>query len=89
MKRLLDKACIDLEPSPTHSATANSASTPTLGVAAPSHYSRLKLDLPKYSGDVLDWKEFWSIFSARISTETNSLSEHERKKLLGRRHVRQ
>ena len=28
--------------------------------------SRLKLGLPKFSGELLDWREFWSIFSARI-----------------------
>ncbi len=31
--------------------------------------SRLKLDLPKFSGDMLDWRQFWSLFSVRIERE--------------------
>jgi len=31
--------------------------------------SRLQLDLPKFSGDMLDWRELWHIFSAHIERE--------------------
>ncbi len=76
MKKLLDKASTDFEPKATLSS-GSSASTTSANHAIPYHHSRLKLDLPTFSGDVLDWREFWSIFSARLSRET-SLSEHEK-----------
>ena len=63
MKRLNDKAAIDLRP-PTHSTDSSShvsSTTPTP--------SRLKLDLPKFLGKLLDWREFWSIFFARLERE--------------------
>ncbi len=37
----------------------------------------MKLDLPTYSGDILDWREFWHLFSARIDRETD-LSDYEK-----------
>ena len=76
MKKLLDKASSDLEPKAA-SSVGGIPSTSTTTPAIPPHRSILKLDLPKFSGDVLDWREFWSIFSARLSRET-CLSEHER-----------
>ncbi len=40
-------------------------------------HSRLKLDLPTFSGELLDWREFWHLFSACLSRET-SLTDYER-----------
>ena len=73
MKNLLDKASSDLEPKAA-SSVGGTPSTSTTTPAIPPHCRSLKLDLPKFSGDVLDWREFWSIFSTRLSRET----EHER-----------
>ena len=76
MKNLLDKASSDLEPNAA-SSVGGTASTSTTTPAIRPHRSILQLDLLKFSGDVLDWREFWSIFSSRLSRET-CLSEHER-----------
>ena len=71
MKRLNDKAAIDLRP-PTHST----GGSPRHSSGLSSHVSsttptpsRLKLDLPKFSGELLDWREFWSIFFACLERE--------------------
>ena len=69
MKNLIDKASSDLKPQSV-SSVGGTSSTSTTTPAIPPHHSILKLDLPKFSGDVLDWREFWSIFSAHLSRET-------------------
>ena len=76
MKNVLDKASSDLKLKAA-SSVGGTHSTSTTTPAIPLHRSILKLNLPKFSGDVLDWREFWSIFSARLNRET-CLSEHER-----------
>ena len=40
------------------------------------HHSKLKLELPHFSGDLLHWKDFWDIFSAVIESER--LSDREK-----------
>ena len=71
MKRLNDKAAIDLRP-PTHSTGGSprhlSGSSSHVSSTTPTP-SRLKLDLPKFSGELLDWREFWPIFFARLERE--------------------
>ena len=76
LKKLLDKASSDFEPKVAPTA-GSSSSVHSVGSAIPIYQSRLKLDLPTFSGDLLDWREFWSIFSARLSRET-CLTEHEK-----------
>jgi len=76
MRQLLENAAVDIEPSLTPPADLTSRGTKPVTVATP-HYSHFKLDLPKFSRDMLDWKEFWSIFSARLDRES-ALSEHEK-----------
>ena len=78
-KKLLDNASTDFEPK-VKSDTGSSSSSPSADHAIPHYQSRLKLDLPTFSGDLLDWREFWSIFSARLSRET-SLTEYEKNQL--------
>jgi len=72
MKRLKEKAARDLKPpdssTPFHSIAITSA---------PPKSSRLKLELPKFSGDMLDWREFWNIFSPRLEREPD-LEDYER-----------
>ena len=75
-KRLLDKASIDFEPDCT-STIESTSSTSSVECAILHYHSRIKRDLPTFSGDLLDWREFWSIFSARLSRESG-LSEHKR-----------
>lgn len=69
MKRLLDKASIDLTTKSAPSA-ADTSTVAATASPAPRH-SCLKLDLSKFSGDLLDWREFWCIFSARLDKETD------------------
>ena len=38
--------------------------------------SRLRLELPYFSGDILQWKEFWDLFSPLIERE--ALEEREK-----------
>ena len=79
MKRLNDKAAIDLK-RPTHSTGGSprhsSGSSSHISSTTPTP-SRLKLDLPKFSGELLDWREFWSIFFARLEREV-SLTDVEK-----------
>ena len=75
-KKLLDKASTNFEPK-VKSDTESSSSSPSADHVIPHYQSRLKLDLPTFSGDLLDWRKFWSIFSARLSRET-SLTEYEK-----------
>ena len=51
----------------THSEDASF----TLGPAP----SRLHLELPSFSGEIINWKEFWALLSAVIDKE--ALSDHE------------
>ena len=73
MKQLLDKASADLTVKVT-SASGDPSLSPTHVTPQSPRYSSLKLDLPKFAGDILEWR---SIFSARLNRETD-LSEHER-----------
>ena len=50
-------------------------------VAPPARPSSLKLEMPKFSGQIVDWHEFWGLFDSRIERET-SLSEIEKIGLL-------
>ena len=43
----------------------------------PGFHSNLRLSLPSFSGDLLDWKDFWGVFSSIIDKET-SLSDAEK-----------
>ena len=43
----------------------------------PRFHSNLRLSLPPSSGDLLDWKDFWNVFSSIIDKET-SLSNAEK-----------
>ena len=38
-------------------------------VVEPVYRSRLRLELPTFSGDMLEWREFWHLFSARMERE--------------------
>ena len=40
-------------------------------------HSNLKLNLPKFSGQLTEWKTLWSLFSSRMEREIH-LSESER-----------
>ena len=50
-------------------------------VAPPARPSSLKLEMPKFSGEIVDWHEFWGLFDSQIERET-SLSEIEKIGLL-------
>ena len=59
---------------PAPSRTSSGATTPPLPPAEPTYCSQLKLELPSFSGDLLEWRH---LFSARIERETG-LSECEK-----------
>ena len=46
-----------------------SASTP---IAAWPPPSKLKLELPHFSGDILQWKDFWHVFSSIMEKESDA-----------------
>lgn len=60
----------------SHLSCSTHSSLPSLVPAPIVRPSRLKLELPKFSGDLLEWREIWNIFSAHLSRETD-LSEDE------------
>ena len=62
---------------PAPSRASSGTTTPPLPPAEPTYRSQLKLELPSFSGDLLEWREFWHLFSARIERETG-LSECEK-----------
>ena len=54
----------------TSNGSATSTITATLGPQPRSH-SNPRLNLPSFSGDLLDWKDFWRVFSSIIDKETS------------------
>ena len=54
---------------PAPSRTSSGATTPPLPPAEPTYRSRLKLELPSFSGDLLEWREFWHLFSSHIERD--------------------
>ena len=58
------------------SSVSSHESTDPVAPAPCVHHSKLKLELPKFSGDLLQWKDFWDLFSAVIETE--HLSDREK-----------
>ena len=73
MKRLNEKAAVDFKPADSVDSSVSSlhhSSGSCINIMSPMPTpSCLKLGLPKFSGEFLDWREFWSIFSARIERE--------------------
>ena len=73
MKRLNEKAAVDFKPADSADSSVSSlhhSSGSCINIMSPMPTpSRLKLGLPKFSGELLDWQEIWSIFSARIERE--------------------
>ena len=63
--------------SPPPISTSTSAISGTTFTTASIKHSNLKLNLPKFSGQLTEWKTFWSLFSSRMERETH-LSESER-----------
>ena len=62
---------------PATSGAASALSTTVVPVPAPEkHHSRLKIDLPTFSGSPLDWHDFWKLFSSILDRETD-LSDAE------------
>ena len=55
------------------SASAHSEDTSFTSRPAPSC---LRLELPSFSGEIIQWKDFWALFSAVIDKE--ALSDHEK-----------
>ena len=58
------------------SSASSHESTDPVAPAPRVHHSKLKLELPKFSGDLLQWKDFWDLFSAVIEME--HLSDREK-----------
>ena len=54
-------------------------STPRSGTAREpaQHRSKLKIELPTFSGDPLQWNEFWKLFSRLIDKETDITNEEK------------
>lgn len=57
--------------------SASSHHSAALPVAARPPSSKLKLELPHFSGDLLQWKDFWRVFSSIMDKET-TLSDAEK-----------
>ena len=58
------------------SSVSSHESTDPVAPAPHVHHSKLKLELSEFSGDLLQWKDFWDLFSAVIETE--HLSDREK-----------
>ena len=70
----------DEEHAEVESHASSGSGTVSIPHAAASPYkppSSLRLSLPTFSGDILDWKDFWRIFSSIIDKET-SLTDAEK-----------
>ena len=40
-------------------------------LSSPQPRSNLRLSLPSFSGNLLDWKDFWHVFSSIMDKETS------------------
>ena len=54
----------------TPDISASSHHSSASPVAARPPPSKLKLELPRFSGDILQWKDFWHVFSSIMEKET-------------------
>ena len=70
-----DEEYAELESRGSNGST-NSSVTASLS-PPPRFHSNLRLSLPSFSGDLLDWKDFWRVFSSIMDKET-SLSDAEK-----------
>ena len=61
--------------SDSSTTSRSSDGSPAAATSAPYH-SKLKLELPKFSGDVFQWKAFWNLFSTVLERE--HLSDYEK-----------
>ena len=70
MKCLNEKAAIDFKPADSSVSSLHHSSGSCINFMSPMPTpSRIKLGLPKFSGELLDLREFWSILSAHIERE--------------------
>jgi len=61
-----------VEVSPPTTTTKSDHGEPTSGHAATQYFTRLpKLEVPKYSGDPLNWQSFWDCFESAIHFNSN------------------
>ena len=78
VRRIIKKH--DEEYAEVESRTSNGSATSTITATPgpqPRSHSNLRLNLSSFSGGLLDWKDFWRIFSSIIDKET-SLSDAEK-----------
>ncbi len=73
----MEKAPSPSKPSSDTTGDSHSAPIPSIARAAP-----ITVDLPKFSGDSLQWRNFQSMFSAAIRTRAAGFSELDKRCLL-------
>ena len=76
-RELTTKMDKELRLATTPDISASSHHSSASPVAARPPPSKLKLELPRFSGDILQWKDFWHVFSSIMEKET-TLSDAEK-----------
>ena len=66
--------------SPAGSVASDHSASPV--VITDSKHSRLRLELPTFSGDILQWKEFWDLFNPLINLRLLSSLQRSTQNLL-------
>ena len=74
IKQLNDRARNATVERPT---TSSSISFPKMDGKTNSYYSQLKLKLPNFNGDPLEWRTFWNLFDSLISQEKGMIDEQK------------
>ncbi len=70
----IDEECVDDGSSISSPPTTT---TSTSSISPPRRTTHLKLALPKFSGQIIDWHKFWGIYEGRLERET-ALSDLEK-----------
>ncbi len=70
----IDEECVDDGSSISSPPTTT---TSTSSISPPRRTTHYKLALPKFSGQIIDWHNFWGIYEGRLERET-ALSDLEK-----------
>ena len=76
-RELTTKMDEELRLATTPDISASSHHSSASPVTARPPPSKLKLEIPRFSGDILQWKDFWHVFSSIMEKET-TLSDAEK-----------
>ena len=68
-EHLLNRISIQMDDELPDDAPSIPSSIPTV-ISHSRYTTHLKLVLPKFSGQIVDWQKFWSVYEGRMERET-------------------